>query len=64
MRRLKQKFIKNRAFELVEAHAEKFSNDFKKNKEAIAEFAETRSKKTKNKLAGYVTRLSKRVKRY
>ena len=64
MGRIKQKFIKNRAFELVEAHAEKFSNDFKKNKEAIAEFAETRGKKTKNKLAGYVTRLTKRAKRY
>lgn len=64
MGRIKQKFIKNRAFELIEAHADRFSGDFKKNKEAIAEFADTRSKKTKNKLAGYVTRLAKREKKF
>lgn len=64
MGRIKQKFIKNRAFELVEAHADRFSADFKKNKETIKEFADVRSKKIKNKLAGYVTRLAKREKKF
>ncbi|VVB59326.1 30S ribosomal protein S17e [uncultured archaeon] len=63
MGRIKQKFIKNRAFELVESHSE-FTNDFKKNKEVLAEFADVHSKKIKNKVAGYITRLKKQKKMY
>ncbi len=63
MGRIKQKFIKNRAFGLVEGH-EEFTADFKKNKEVLAEFAEVPSKKIKNKLAGYITRLKKQKRMY
>ncbi len=63
MGRIKQKFIKNRAFELVESH-EQFTTDFKKNKEVLAEFADVHSKKIKNKVAGYITRLKKQKKMY
>ncbi len=63
MGRIKQKFIKNRAFDLVVDH-EEFGTDFKKNKEILKDFAEVPSKKIKNKLVGYITRLEKQKKRY
>ena len=63
MGRIKQKFIKNRAFELVNEN-EKFTTDFKKNKEILPEFADVKNKKTKNKLVGYITRLEKQRKNY
>lgn len=63
MGRIKQKFIKNRAFELVSEH-DKFTTEFKKNKEILPEFADVKNKKTKNKLVGYITRLKKQKKMY
>lgn len=63
MGRIRQKFIKKRAFELVDSHTE-FSGDFRQNKKVLGEFAETRGKKIKNKLAGYITKIAKRKKEY
>lgn len=60
--------IKNRAIrtmgkELVKKHRNSFSENFRKNKEALGKFVDVRSKKIKNMLAGYITNEMKRLKK-
>jgi len=49
--------IKNIARELVEKYGDKLSKDFQKNKKIVAELVNCPSKRIRNKIAGYVTRL-------
>ena len=60
MGRIKNKRIKRSALELVSSHKEKFSKDFNENKKTVIELADIQSKKIRNVLAGYITKLMKR----
>lgn len=57
MGRIKTVLIKRVAHRLMELHSNKFSNNFEKNKEAVDKLVSTSSKKLKNIIAGYITRL-------
>ena len=60
MGRIKNKRIKRSALELVGSNKGKFSKDFNENKKMVNELAEIQSKKIRNVLAGYITKLMKR----
>jgi len=63
MGRIKITAIKNLANELVEEHGDKFSTDFEKNKAALNEIKDVKSKKTRNMLAGYITTQMQKIKK-
>jgi small subunit ribosomal protein S17e len=52
--------VKRVALELYESHGDEFTEDFSKNKEVVARLMEVKSKRLRNIIAGYVTRLKKR----
>ncbi len=60
MGRIKTMLIKRSANKILKEYRENFSQDFEYNKNQVVKFAEIRSKKIKNVLAGYITRLVKR----
>ncbi len=49
--------VKRIARELVEQYPERFTTDFESNKKLVASVTNISSKKLKNQIAGYVTRL-------
>ena len=57
MGRIKTKLIKRNVKELIQRYPNKFSVDFNDNKKMVIETAELNSKKLRNVMAGYVTRL-------
>lgn len=59
MGRIKTKLIKRVTYELIEEHRDKFKPSFEENKKELAELAEIKSKKLRNAIAGYITRLVK-----
>ncbi|PSN84474.1 30S ribosomal protein S17e [Candidatus Marsarchaeota G2 archaeon ECH_B_SAG-F08] len=59
MGRIKTRSIKRVGKQLVENYPELFTKDFRQNKKILVRFLETDSKKTLNKVAGYITRLIK-----
>ncbi|MBN2422280.1 30S ribosomal protein S17e [Candidatus Woesearchaeota archaeon] len=59
MGRIKTKKIKAFTEELVRTHGDKFKEDYNSNKGIIEEVADIPSKKMRNIIAGYVTRLTK-----
>lgn len=59
MGRIKTKPVKSAGDRLFEQHGEKFTKEFAKNKEVLAQHAEVRSKKIRNILAGYMTKKAK-----
>ena len=52
--------IKRVTNQLMDEHAEKFTQDFEKNKALVEQYAEIPSKKIRNVIAGYATRLKKK----
>ena len=62
MGRIKTMLIKRVTNELVNKHAGEFSDEFEKNKELVSGFASIPSKKLRNAIAGYVTRIIKNSK--
>jgi len=60
MGRIKNRLIKRNGLELVKLHRDKFSINFDDNKKSVNELAEIQSKKIRNVLAGYITKLMKR----
>lgn len=60
MGRIKTKLVKRLTLELLERHREKLSNEFDTNKRLVAELMAGTSKKLRNVIAGYVTRLKKK----
>ena len=60
MGRIRTHDIKKLSFELVERYNDRFTKDFKTNKEIINELKIAGSKRTRNKIAGYVTRIVNR----
>ncbi len=61
--RIKSTAVKTMANDLITENAEKFSEDFEKNKKALAEIRPMFSKKMKNVILGYITRRMKQIKR-
>ncbi|RMF55398.1 30S ribosomal protein S17e [Candidatus Woesearchaeota archaeon] len=59
MGRIKTKLIKRITLELFEEHGDKFSEEYEKNKQKLTEFVDLPSKKMRNIIAGYLTRLVK-----
>jgi small subunit ribosomal protein S17e len=62
MGRIKTALIKRVTNELIKEHKDEFKTDFQENKKLVEKFAIIPSKKTKNVIAGYVTRLTKKNK--
>lgn len=62
MGRIKTTLIKRTGEELLKIYPDKFSEDFEDNKKILPEVTELHSKKFKNVIAGYITRLVKKQK--
>ena len=60
MGRVKTKQIKRVTKKLVSLHGNEFKTDFENNKLLVSSFADFKSKKLRNVVAGYVTRLMKK----
>ena len=60
MGRIKTQQVKRTSRELFAKHSDSFKKEFDENKKLVGEFAEIRSKKLRNMIAGYVTRLVKK----
>ncbi len=60
MGRIKTTFVKRRTKELLRDHGDKFTDDFTENKKITDQYAEIQSKKLRNIMAGYMTRLKKK----
>ena len=59
MGRIKTQQIKRVTMQLIKEHGSEFKKDFNKNKELVEQFVDIKSKKLRNVIAGYVTRLTK-----
>lgn len=62
MGRIKTKLIKRTGNKLYNEHKENFTNKFDKNKIISLEFMDTSSKKLRNTIVGYITRLARQQK--
>jgi len=62
MGRIKTKLVKRTALKLFQIHPDSFKKDFSENKQVVESFAEIYSKKLRNGIAGYITRIAKRQK--
>jgi small subunit ribosomal protein S17e len=62
MGRIKTKAIKRITLKLFRDDPEKFKEKFSENKKLVNELVEVRSKKFRNVIAGYLTRLVKQQK--
>lgn len=62
MGRIKTMLIKRTANSLVTKNPGKFKESFDENKKKVSEYAEVRSKKLRNIVAGYITRIVKKQK--
>ena len=59
MGRIKTQLIKRISNKLIKEHGNEFKKDFNENKEIVTKLADIPSKKIRNVIAGYVTRLMK-----
>ena len=62
MGRIKTTLIKRKTKELLNMHGDNFSSDFSKNKEVTNKYTQIVSKKMRNVVAGYMTRLKRQEK--
>ena len=62
MGRIKTTLVKRKTKELQKLYGEKFTTDFSENKVRVGEFTELQSKKLRNVIAGYMTRLKRQEK--
>ena len=58
--RIKTKLVKRNGEELLKIYPDRFSEDFDDNKKSLPDISEIHSKKLKNVIAGYITRLVRR----
>lgn len=63
MGRIKTAQIKRVTRELMELHGSEFTDNFEKNQEIVGKLISTPSKKLRNKIVGYVTKLVGRNKK-
>ena len=54
--RIKLRFVKSTATELIKQHPDKFTASFEKNKEFLKELDIIQSVSTRNKIAGYAVK--------
>ncbi len=59
MGKVRTKVVKRTAKEMLERFPDKFGPDFEVNKQALIEVADIPSKRLRNRIAGYITRLVK-----
>lgn len=59
MGRIKTSQVKSVTHRLMEEHEDEFSKKFGDNKELVERFTDITSKKLRNIIAGYITRLKK-----
>ena len=59
MGRIKTQLIKRETMRIFEEHKKEFTKEFEKNKELVDKLRNIPSKKLRNTIAGYVTRLAK-----
>jgi small subunit ribosomal protein S17e len=52
--------IKNTATELLRLYGDRFTSDFKHNRDAIKELIDVEGNVMRNRIAGYLTRLKRR----
>ncbi|AFK22840.1 30S ribosomal protein S17e [Pyrococcus sp. ST04] len=57
MGKIRQGFIKRVARELVNKYPNEFTTDFEHNKKKVQELTNVTSKRIRNRIAGYVTKL-------
>ncbi len=62
MGRIKTQLIKRSSKEFISKHKDKIKDNFDENKKVVQDNAEISSKKLRNIIAGYVTRLKKKDK--
>ena len=62
MGRIKTVLVKRITKQLVSEHSNEFSEDYNKNKELLKKYANIKSSKMRNVIAGYVSRLIKQSK--
>ena len=60
MGRIKTTFVKRKTKELLKIHGESFTTDFSQNKKLTSSHAKINSKKFRNIIAGYMTRLKRK----
>jgi small subunit ribosomal protein S17e len=60
MGRIKTTFIKRKTKELLKMHGDKFTTEFKQNKKITDQHTILVSKKLRNVIAGYMTRLKRK----
>jgi small subunit ribosomal protein S17e len=60
MGRIKTTMIKSIGEKLYREHKDEFTTDFEKNKEIVKKYVGIPSKKLRNIVAGYITRLKRR----
>lgn len=60
MGRIKSRFVKASGEKIYRKGRSEFTEDFTKNKEIVVKYADIPSKKLKNTIVGYITRLAKR----
>ncbi|MBI3190772.1 30S ribosomal protein S17e [archaeon] len=63
MGNIRTKDIKKISFDFVETYPDKFSGDFEQNKASLVELDLKTTKLTRNKVAGYITRIKVRKSR-
>lgn len=61
MGRVKTKNIKRVGEKLLEEYPDEFSEDFAENKKKVNEFTTVQGKTVRNKIAGYIVTLKRRV---
>ena len=59
MGRIRTQLTKSVSAKLVKEHAKDFKKDFDENKKVVDRYAQMQSKKMRNVVAGYITRLMK-----
>ena len=64
MGRIKTKLIKRLTLDLISTAKDRLGKTFEENKKVVAELLADGSKKTRNTVAGYATRLMKRQEEY
>jgi len=55
MGRVKSVAVKTLGDDIIREHSRKLSTDFEKNKKALGEITDIKSKRVRNTLAGYIT---------
>lgn len=63
MGKVRTKVVKRTAKEMLERFPQEFTDDFEHNKKKLMELTEISSKRLRNRIAGYITRLVKQKKR-